>query len=177
MSRPTRMLVALALAAVFSVANAPAGGAMPSSTPGVHSWLFDTSGSGGVDTQSEAVTVAKRHDVVIGAARYRQWLGAMKSAHPGIVVAEYHKGIAVAGDNFTWVKANHPGWLLRSSAGGLLRSEWGTYLLDPGNSGVRAWQADYAKRAQAAGWSGVYLDSLGLYGLTAFGPRPVDPRT
>ena len=142
MSRPTRTLLALALAAVFSVANASPSGAILGSSPGVHSWLFDTSGSGGVDTQSEAVTVARRHDVVVGAPRYRQWLGAMKAARPGIVVAEYHKGIAVAGNNFTWVKANHPDWLLRSPSGGLLRSEWGTYLLDPGSSGVRAWQAD-----------------------------------
>jgi hypothetical protein len=177
MSRPAWVLLALTLWAVFSFANASSSDAILVSSPGVHNWLFDTSGSGGVDTKAEAVTVAKRHDVVIGAARYKQFLPAMKAAKPGIVVAQYHKGIAVDGSKLDWVKANHPSWLLRSSSGGLLRSSWGTYLLDPGNSGVRSWQAAYARDAQAAGWSGVYLDSLGLYGLTAFGPWPVNPRT
>ena len=177
MFHPVRMLLACLFVCVACLANTSSSDAFLSSSTNLHSWIFDTSGSGGVDTQAEAVTVAKRHDVVIGASRYRQWLGAMKAAHPGIIVAEYHKGIAVDGSQLTWVKTNHPSWLLHSSSGGLLRSSWGTYLLDPGNSGVRAWQADYAKKAQAAGWSGVYLDSLGLYGLKSFGGHPIDPRT
>jgi len=164
--------------AVLACATAiPASASMITTTPNVHDWLFDTSGRGGVDTQAEAVTVAKRYDVVVAAQRYQPFLSAMKAAKPGIVVALYHKGTSTYGSDFTWMKANHPSWLLHTKSGSLLKSSYGTYLIDPGNSGVRAWQADYAKKSQAAGWTGVYLDSMGLYGFSGFSGSPINPRT
>jgi hypothetical protein len=160
-----------------SITAVPASDAMITSTPNVHDWLFDTSGSGGVDTQSEAVTVAQRYDVVIAAQRYYPFLSAMKKAKPGIVVAPYHKGTSVYGSDFTMIKSKHPDWLLHTKSGALLKSSWGTYLIDSGNSGVRSWEADYAKQSQARGWTGVYLDSMGLYGFSGFTGTPIDPRT
>ena len=177
MPRSVRFVLPAIICLLASITAIPASGAMITSTPNVHDWLFDTSGNGGVDTQSEAVTVAKRYDIVIAAERYKPFLGAMKAAKPGIVVALYHKGTSVYGSDFTWIKANHPTWLLHTKSGALLKSIYGTYLIDPGNSGVRSWEADYAKQSQAAGWTGVYLDSMGLYGFSGFTGTPVDPRT
>jgi hypothetical protein len=37
--------------------------------------------------------------------------------------------------------------------------------------------ADYAKGQQAAGWTGVYLDSVALYGFSGFSGNSVNPRT
>jgi hypothetical protein len=175
--RFSRFALAAVLTLAASLVAIPSSGAMITSTPGVHDWLFDTSGKGGVDTQSEAVTVAKRYDVVIAAQRYKPFLGAMKNAKPGIVVALYHKGTAVDGSDLTWIKNNHPNWLLRTKSGSLLKSSWGTYLIDPGGSGVRQWEADYAKQSQSDGWTGVFLDSMGLYGFSGFTGTPINPRT
>lgn len=177
MSRSVRLVLAAALAAAFTLSSVTSSGAFVSSQPGVHDWLFDTSGTGGVDTKAEAVTVAHRYDVVVAAQRYQPFLSAMKAAKPGIVVAEYHKGTSVYGSDFTWIKANHPSWLLHTTTGALLKSSYGTYLIDVGNTAVRTWMADYAKGQQAAGWTGVYLDSMGLYGFSGFSGNPVNPRT
>ena len=141
MYRFSRFALAAVLTLMASLVAIPSSGAMITSTPGVHDWLFDTSGRGGVDTQSEAVTVAKRYDVVIAAQRYQPFLGAMKQAKPGIVVALYHKGTSVFGSDFTWIKNNHPGWLLRTKGGNLLKSSWGTYLIDPGSNGYHPREA------------------------------------
>ena len=177
MYRFSRFALAAVLTLMASLVAIPSSGAMITSTPGVHDWLFDTSGNGGVDTQSEAVTVAKRYDVVIAAQRYKPFLGAMKQAKPDIVVALYHKGTSVDGSDLTWIKNNHPGWLLRTKGGNLLKSSWGTYLIDPGSNGVRDWEAKYAKQSQADGWTGVFLDSMGLYGFSGFTGDPINPRT
>ncbi len=177
MSRSVRLVLAAALAAAFTLSSISSSGAFVSSQPGVHDWLFDTSGTGGVDTKAEAVTVAHRYDIVVAAQRYQPFLSAMKAAKPGIVVAEYHKGTSVYGSDFTWIKANHPSWLLHTPTGALLKSSYGTYLIDVGNPAVRTWMADYAKGQQAAGWTGVYLDSMGLYGFSGFSGSPVNPRT
>jgi hypothetical protein len=157
--------------------SSTASGAMPATTTNVHDWLFDTSGSTAVNTQAEAVTVAQRYDVVVGALAYKPYLSAMKTAHPGILIAPYHKGTSVQDADFTWVKNNHPSWLLRTAGGSLLKSSWGPYLIDPGNAGVRAWMADYAKTLPAQGWTAVFLDSMGLYGFTGFTGDPINPRT
>jgi hypothetical protein len=171
-SRITSRSALIALAAVaLSLATTSTGAAK------VHDWLFDPDGSSPVDTRSEAVTVARRYDVVIAGPRYHQFLGAMRSAHRGIVVAPYHKGTAVQGRQFLWIKAHHPRWLLHTSGGSLLKSSWGTYLIDPGNLGVRRWQADFARRAVRNGWNGIYLDAMGLYAFNGFSGTPINPRT
>ena len=42
---------------------------------------------------------------------------------------------------------------------------------------MRTWTAGYAKGQQAAGWTGIYLDSMGLYDFSGFAGNPVNPRT
>jgi hypothetical protein len=171
--RHTLRLGLAALAAVaFSLATSSTGSAK------VHDWLFDPNGSSVVNTRSEAVTVARRYDVVIAGPRYHQYLGAMRAAHRGIVVAPYHKGTAVQGTQLTWIKAHHPKWLLRTAGGSLIRSAtYGTYLIDPGNLGVHRWQADFARRAVHNGWNGIFLDSMGLYAFNGFKGTPINPRS
>ena len=131
MTLTKRLRVVTVLCGLLTLGFTSSSSAMISSTSNVHDWLFDTNGNSAVNTQSEAVTVAKRYDVVIAALSYKQYLPAMKTAHPGILIAPYHKGTSVQGSDFTWIKANHPTWLLHTSGGALLKSSWGTYLIDP----------------------------------------------
>jgi hypothetical protein len=151
MSRRSRNTFGLGLAVLaavaFSLATASSGSAR------VHDWLFDPDGSSVVNTRSEAVLVARRYDVVVAGPRYHQFLGAMRAAHRVLVVAP-------------------------TAGGGLVRSAtYGTYLIDPGNLGVRKWQADFARHAVANGWNGIYLDSMGLYAFNGFRGTPINPRT
>jgi len=178
MRRPTRLKLALLTvltAGTMLLAGAPAGSAAISSDSGVHTWLFDGANTA-VDTSAEAVAVAQRNDVIVGVARYAQYLSAMKSAHPGIIIAEYHKGTTVKED-YPWVAANHPDWLLRGSNGQVLKSSWGGYLINPQLTGVRQWEAAYAQQQQAAGWTGVYMDSMGSMAFYGFPSTPINPQT
>jgi hypothetical protein len=173
-----RFSLAAVLAGILAVGfSSSSSAAMSSTSSNVHNWLFDTSNSSVVNTQTEAVTVAGRHDVVVGALSYKSYLPAMKAANPNLLIAPYHKGTSVQDADFTWVKNNHPSWLLHTSGGALLKSSYGTYLIDPGNSAVRTWMADYAKTLPAQGWNAVFLDSMGLYGFTGFTGSPINPRT
>jgi hypothetical protein len=178
MRRPTRLKLALLTvlaSATVVLVGAPAGDAAISSDSGVHTWLFDGANTA-VDTSAEAVTVAKRNDLIVGVPRYGQYLAAMKSAHPGIVIAQYHKGTTVKED-YPWVAANHPDWLLRGSNGNVLKSSWGGYLINPQLAGVRQWEASYAQAQQAAGWTGVYMDSMGSMAFYGFPSTPINPQT
>src|SRR5947209_3400556 len=178
MRRPVRLKLALLTiltAGALLLAGASAGSAAISSDSGVHAWLFD-GGSTAVTTSAQAVTVAQRNDVIVGVARYGQYLSAMKAAHPGIIIAEYHKGTTVK-DEYPWVAANHPDWLLRGSNGQVLKSSWGGYLINPQLAAVRQWEASYAQQQQAAGWTGVYMDSMGRMAFAGFPAPPVNPQT
>jgi hypothetical protein len=177
MTRSKRFCFATVLCVTLMSSFSSSSVAMTSTSSDVHNWLFDTSGSTAVNTQSEAVTVANRYDVVVAALAYKPFLSAMKTANPGILIAPYHKGTSVQDADFTWMKSNHPTWLLHTAGGSLLKSSWGTYLIDPGSSGVRTWMADYAKTLPAQGWNAVFLDSMGLYGFTGFTGDPINPRT
>ncbi|HEY0388846.1 MAG TPA: putative glycoside hydrolase [Gaiellales bacterium] len=171
-----RACLPLAAAALLAAGASPtpAGAAIPTGK-GVHAWLFDGTHTV-VTTVSEARTVARRDDIVVGVSRYGTYLHAMKATRPGILIAEYHKGTTVKAD-FAWVQANHPDWLLRDAGGNLLKSSWGAYLIDPQLPAVRTWEADYAKSQQAKGWTAVYLDSLGTMAFYGFPARPVNPQT
>lgn len=168
-----RLLACLALCLPLLCASP--GSAAIATASGVHGWLFDGSRPV-VNTVSEARTVARRNDIVVGVSRYGHYLGVMKRAKPGILIADYHKGTTVKGD-FAWVQANHPDWLLRDSGGNLLESSWGGYLINPQLADVRSWEAQYAKAQQAKGWTAVYLDALGTMAFWGFPSRPVNPQT
>lgn len=164
-------LAALAGAALLAPASASA---MPDTTSGVHLWSF---GGAGIDTRAEAVELARRNDVIVGGPRFLNWIGAMHAAHPGVLVIQYHSGIAVGGAEFRAIERDHPDWLLRDAEGNLLQNRFFKYLLDPRHPGVRDFQARWAVAQQAGGWDGVYMDALGLFGIQGFGARPVDPLT
>jgi hypothetical protein len=171
----SRPLAFACLSLCLLLVPASPGSAAIATGNGVHSWLFDGSKTV-VNTVSEAKTVARRNDIVVGVARYGQYLGAMKRAKPGILIAEYHKGTTVKAD-FAWVQTYHPDWLLRDTGGNLLESAWGGYLINPQLAGVRSWEAQYAKAQQAKGWTAVYLDAMGTMAFWGFPSRPVNPET
>lgn len=173
--RPKPMIAAAALCAAF-LTSATTGSAAIATDSGVHTWLFD-GGNTAVKSSSAAVTVAQRNDLIVGVSRYGDYLAAMKAAHPGIVIAEYHKGTTVAGPDYTWVKAHHPEWLLKGRNGSVLRSNWGGYLINPELAAVHQWQAAYATAQQAAGWTGIYMDSMGSMAFYGFPSIPIDPQT
>jgi hypothetical protein len=146
--------------------------AAPSSLKGVQLWWF---GSGRDAPKPGAL--ARHYDVVIGANRIARHVAAMRRINRGMLVAPYGKGTAVIGRDFAWVRRHRPRWLLRNRAGRIIRNVWGAHLINPASPSVRRWQADRARAAQRAGWSAVYLDSMGTYGLEGPGGLPVNPRT
>ena len=178
MTRPARLKLATVCAfavCAASLTGAPSGIAAIATDSGVHTWLFDGSNTV-VNNASAATTVAKRNDVIVGVPGYGGYLGVMKAAHPGIIVAEYHKGTTVKSD-FPWVYANHRDWLLKDAGGNILKSSWGGYLINPELSAVRQWEASYAQAQQAAGWTGIYMDAMGSMAFYGFRSTPIDPQT
>jgi Hypothetical glycosyl hydrolase family 15 len=170
---PVAVVIALS---VLMIGSTSASGFTPTGSD-VHLWAADWNKSV-VDTSSEAVTVATRNDLVVGQSKvYKPWLSAMYAAHPGVVVAAYKSSISAGGENYTYVANNHPSWFLRDRNGHLLHDSYGAYLIDPGSDGVRTWTISLAKQAQTDGYNAFFLDSLGTYGLEAFGGTPVDPAT
>jgi hypothetical protein len=167
---------ALLVACITLIGPSTASG-FTSTSSGVHLWLGDWNSSV-VDTSSEALTVASRNDLVVGQGKvYKPWLSAMYGANSSIVVAPYKSSISAGGENYTYVANNHPSWFLRDRNGRRLHDSYGAYLINPSSDGVRAWTVSLAQQAQSDGFSGFFLDSLGTYGLTAFGGTPIDPAT
>jgi hypothetical protein len=172
-----RLLVLLACVSALAAVQVSGAQGFTVTTSNLHHWLWDAHHSV-VDTTTEAVTVAKRNDIVVGQQRvYGRFLSAMHHAKPHIVVVPYHSSISVADTKFQWVLANHPKWLLRNQSGGLMHDSYGAYLINPASTGVRAWHVHWAKSVAAHAWDGVYLDSLGTYGLEGFGGIPINPAT
>jgi len=167
------LLVTLLLAGV-GVAAEPAG-ATTSGT--VRTWIADHQRSV-VDTVSEATTLARRHNFIIARDNYEPFLPAMKTANPKVVVAPYRNAISVPTRVAEQMLISTPHWLLRDASGALLKDQqYGTYLLNPAEPEIWRWHIDAAKAAIAKGYSGIYLDCLGVYGLNNFGGTPINPST
>jgi hypothetical protein len=173
----SRLSFSSAICAVLAAVLLGAGSGSASTTTdkGVPTWLFDGSATV-VTTAAKAQAVARRNDVIIGVPRYGTFLKDLKSANPGVIAAEYHKGTTVKED-FAWVQKNHPDWLLRNQAGNLMKSSWGGYLINPALPAVRQWQIDYALKQQAAGWTAIYMDAMGTMAFYGFPGIPVNPAT
>jgi hypothetical protein len=170
-------LLGASVVALTLVAGTSSAGGFTLAIANVHGWLPDWHRSV-VNTRTEAVTVAKRYNVVVGQSKvYRPYLGAMHAARPHVVVAAYKSSISAGGENYTFVSRNHPSWFLRDRYGNRLHDSYGAYLINPKSLGVRRWTAKVAKRAQADGFDAFFLDSLGTYGLEAFHGTPIDPST
>jgi hypothetical protein len=181
-----RLLVAgalLAAAAVAALVGLGVGAASPEEEPpatprssGIHLWEFDGRPKHPTDA-AYARTVAEQSEIVIGREGWHAYLDEMHDARPGVRVGLYRSGIAVGGEELAWVRANHPGWLLRDADGRLVKNEWRLYLVNPASDGVRAWRAKRAVADARRGYDVAYLDALGLYGLLASSGVPIDPRT
>jgi hypothetical protein len=156
------MALTLPLAADAAAAPEPdaAAAAAPDAGDGVRLWYFGAGRGAGM-----AADLARRYDVVIGVNGLAGQVGQMRSINPGVLVAPYEKGTSVIGTDFQWVQANHPEWFLKNAGGGLIRSTFGAYLLNPVDPGVRAWQQERARQAQSQGWTALYYDSLGTFGI------------
>jgi hypothetical protein len=177
LTRHVRILAAAGLVAALALTSSPFASGMIASTSDVHHWLWDARQSV-VDTPSEAAEVARRNDLVVGQEHgYGKWLDTMHAAHPGVAVIAYHSGVSAKDTKLDWIRANHPEWLLRDRSGRLLRDSGGAYLINPANPAARAWHVSIERALAAGKWDGVYLDSLGTYGLESFGGTPVDPST
>ncbi len=173
-SRRTRRAAAAAGLAALALSG-PAGAAIPTAD-GTHLWAFDGRPANPKDA-AYATRVARIADIVVGRDGWKPYIASMHRTKPGIVVTPYRSGMGVGGADLEWMKQNHPDWLLKDTAGRHIVNEWGLTLMNPASAGVRGWQADRARRDQAAGWDATYLDALGLYGLLSSSARPVDPST
>ena len=174
---PRFAAVTLALIALGASTAAPAPAVIPSAS-GIHLWLFDPGDGTVVNTTAEAQTVARRHDIVVVGAPYRQFLATMHAAHPGVLVLRYRSGIAAKkGTQLQWVLTNHPDWLARDADGAMLTNSFGNALLDVSNPQVVAYQVGWAAGQAKLGWDGIYLDAVGVFGVEGFSGHPIDPAT
>jgi hypothetical protein len=167
----------VALIAPAATGGATAAAIIPSAS-GIHLWLFDPGNGTPVNTTAEAQAVARAHDVVVAGAPYRQFISAMHTAHPGVLVLRYRSGIAAKkGSQLQWVLANHPDWLARDAEGSMLTNSFGNALLDVSNPEVVRWQVSWASGQARLGWDGIYLDAVGVFGVEGFSGDPIDPAT
>jgi Hypothetical glycosyl hydrolase family 15 len=177
--RSSAVLAVLVLFALTASTAAPARAVIASSS-GIHLWLFDPGDTTVVNTTAKAQAVARQHDLIVAGAPYRQFLGAMHAAHPGVLVLRYRSGIAAKkGTQMQWVISNHPDWLARDAAGHMLTNSFGNALLDVSNPAVVQWQVNWAMSQAKLGWDGIYLDAVGGVrsgGLLGRADRPRDRR-
>jgi hypothetical protein len=171
-----RLVAVAALAGALAGVGGTSAGAAISTSSGIHLWRFDGRPANPPDA-AYANEVARQADILVGRDGWKPYIAGMHTAHPGIIVSPYRSGVAVGGTDLDWVKKNHPDWLLKDTNGRTISNEWGLTLINPANAGVRQWEADRAKKDQAAGWDATYLDALGLYGLLSSSSKPVDPST
>jgi hypothetical protein len=129
-------------------------------------------------TQAEAVTIAQEFDVIAAQASvFPKYVTAMKAANPNVRIVAYINGTFDLSSGGTSYPA---AWYETSGSGARIRSAFGNYLLDPGNS---SWQQSVAQQCSAAivksHYDGCFIDTLGTAPLDAgyVTGLPMDPAT
>jgi hypothetical protein len=117
-------------------------------------------------TQAQAVTIAQEFDVVAAQSSvFPKYVSAMKAANPNVRIVAYLNGTFDMSSGGT----SYPtAWYEKSSTGARIQSDFGNYLLDPGNT---SWQQAVAAQCTSAitksHYDGCFVDTLGT--------APLDP--
>ena len=153
--------------------------AFPRSHEGIRNWTPENMGSDHSYSRSEAVTHARRFDVIAALrGSYRGYVADMRAANPDLVLLAYL--------NATFAKRNQGSTYadhlyLRDAQGNKVRSRgYGNYLMDPTKTW---WINDRASLCRnllsTTGYQGCYADMLGTAPLEPgyLTALPIDPRT
>jgi hypothetical protein len=128
-------------------------------------------------TEAQAVTIAQEFDVIAAQASvFPKYVTAMKAANPNLRIVAYINGTFDLGGGSSYPAA----WYETSSAGARIQSQFGNYLLDPGNT---SWEQNVAQQCTSAiaksHYDGCFVDTLGTAPLDPgyVTGLPMDPST
>ncbi len=130
-------------------------------------------------TREQALDAARTFDVVIGLPRtYDVYAAEMRAANPDLKLIAYMNGAYAQSGKGT---AYPDEWYARDEAGAkVVSAQWGNYFMNVGHDGwVSHVSQECTERTAPAGWSGCYLDMLGVGTLTDgyVSTPPVNPAT
>ena len=180
--KPTRLIRRIALLAIVATTTlvAPPTPKASAATEGnaLKRWAATMGGSQAL-TRDQALRAAQDFDVIIGLPRtYDVYAADMMAANPDLKLIAYMNGAYAQSGQATDFPDE---WYARDQAGAkVVSTEWGNYFMNVGHPGwVDRVSQECAKRTATAGWSGCYLDMLGMGTLTAgyVSAPPVNPAT
>jgi hypothetical protein len=130
-------------------------------------------------TQAQAVAMAKRNNLIIGApAAFKNYTSAMRAANPHLTLLAYTDATFQSGGE---VRALPDSEFAHDTNGNRIKSRgFGTYLMNPSSP---AWQAaattQCARRALSAHLDGCFLDMLtmGIFSKGYTSSMPMNPAT
>jgi len=172
------LIALLAIVAIVAIVVPPAARAKTPGGNALKRWAATMGGPQQL-TRDQALRAAQDFDVIIGLPRtYDVYAADMRAANPNLKLIAYMNGAyAQSGQATDFPDA----WYARDEAGAkVVSAEWGNYFMNVGHPGwVGRVSQECAERTAFAGWSGCYLDMLGVGTLTAgyVSAPPVDPAT
>lgn len=179
LTRVMRSLALLAVVAATLTATPPSGAA--AATPGGNALKRWAATMGGPQqlTLDQALHAARTFDVVVGLPRtYDVYAADMQAANPDLKLIAYMNGAYAQSGQATDFPDE---WYARDVNGAkVTSSEWGNYFMNVGHPGWADRVAqECATRTATPGWSGCYLDMLGMGTLTDgyVSSPPVNPAT
>jgi len=169
------------LAIVTTTLMVPPTPAASAATPGGNALKRWAATMGGPQelTRDQALHAERSFDVIVGLPRtYDVYAADMRAANPDLKLIAYMNGAyAQSGQGTDFPDA----WYARDQAGAkVVSAEWGNFFMNVGHPGwVDRVSQECAARTATAGWSGCYLDMLGMGTLTAgyVSAPPVNPAT
>jgi len=130
-------------------------------------------------TRDQALRAALSFDVIVGLPRtYDVYAAEMRAANPDLKLIAYMNGAYAQSGQGTDFPDD---WYARDLNGAkVVSSKWGNFFMNVGHPGwVDRVSQECAARSASAGWSGCYLDMLGVGTLTDgyVTSSPVNPAT
>ena len=129
-------------------------------------------------TEAQAVTIAQEFDVIAAQASvFPKYVTEMKAANPNLRIVAYVNGTFDMKSGGTSYPAS---WYETSASGSRIKSAFGNYLLDPGDT---SWEQSVAQQCTAAiarsHYDGCFVDTLGTAPLDPgyVTGLPMDPST
>jgi hypothetical protein len=177
--RPIRAISLLLMATLVLGTAAEAAAQFPPTGRFVRGWAPENMSTDHVHTSQEAVTHARRFDIIVALrGSYKGHVAAMRRANRRLVLLVYLNGMYV---DRQMGSAFPSRWYARNQWGSKIRSRgWGNYLMDPSRVGWRRYVARTCARFRSESqYDGCFLDMMGTATLSRgyLTSRPVNRRT
>jgi hypothetical protein len=152
---------------------APAAAAHP---PAFGSWTPTYMADSHAYSEGEAVDLARRFDLIAALPNtFRAHVEAMRTANPGLVLLVYTNGMLTPPHQLDRLPDE---WFAKDSSGERIRSrQFGQYLMDPAQSGWRAFSTQLCtEKTQRSGADGCLVDMLtmGVFAPDYLTSEPAD---